>query len=53
MSTIKYNPQSDEVSVAELPSEDDLRDRNFKCVSINRLRSLSYKQKLKGMIIFG
>ena len=55
MSTIKYNTQYDEVSVAEvqLPSENDLIERKFKCVSINRLRSLSSSRKLKGMIIDG
>ena len=53
MSTIKYNVQSDEVSIAELQSEDDLIERNFKCVSINRLRSLLYSKKFKGMIIDG
>ena len=51
MGTIEYNVQSDEVSIAELPSEDDLIERNFKCVSMNRLRSLLYNKKFKGMII--
>ena len=53
MTTIKYNTQSDEVSIAESPTEDHLMKRNFKCVSINRLRSHLCSQKFKGMIIDG
>ena len=53
MTTIKYNTQSDEVSIAESTTEDTLMERNFKCVSIDKLRSLLCSQKCKGMIIYG
>ena len=50
MSTVKYNSQSDNISVAESSGEDHIIVRDFKCVSANRLWSLLSGQKFKGMI---
>ena len=50
MTTVKYNSQSDRISVAELSTEDDLIERNFKCVSANTFWSLLSSPKFKGMI---
>ena len=50
MSTVKYNSQTDRISIAESSREDDLIERDFKCVLTNRLWSLLSGQKLKGMI---
>ena len=50
MSTVKYNSQSDRISVEESSREDDLIERDFKCVSANMLWSLLSGQKFKGMI---
>ena len=53
MSTVKYNSQTDTISVAEISiasREDDLIERDFKCISSNRLWSFLSGQKIKGMI---
>ena len=50
MSTVKYNAQTDRISIAAPSGEDDLIERDFKCVSANRFRTLLSDQKSKGMI---
>ena len=50
MGTVKYNSQSDRISIAESSREDDLIERDFKCISSNRLWSLLSGPKFKGMI---
>ena len=53
MITVKYNSQNDRISIAEISvasREDDLIERDFKCVSPYRLWSLLSGQKFKGMI---
>jgi len=52
MSTVKYNSQSERISVAELSREDDLMERNFKCVSAERLWSFLSGPMFKGLIFY-